>query len=701
MFSRNGCAVSRRPHGPISHRYLDRAFRPPSRLVRRRGWLEPFRGHPFRPWACGRGIDWYRPFGEFEPREGIPFHVRAGSRFRTGHCGKRNRQSDRANLVRRDDAQALGRVRGSRCRGNRHCRGFGSRKRADPRHRRRRFLEGIRGSYCFTSEPGEVSFPAKFVLGDADSNPNLRARYQQACSYRYRACRSELRTMRHDSPEEPREPRASLSLTRRDLFGIAGLSIAAAELPLKRAFTSFASPAPRAEQETTSVMERLSRYMSEARSRALPDEVVEKTKQHVLDTLAAMISGSRLPPGRKALEFARSYGGREVATVVASNFLCGPIEAALTNGVLSHADETDDSHSPSQSHPGCAVIPAALAAGERFGISGPHFLRAVALGYDIGPRFTMTLGGQRFEAESHWSTHSISPLFGAAAAASCAASLNAQQMRWMLGYTAHQSSGLGAWNRDTEHVQKAFHFGGMTARNGVTSALLAQGGWTGVDDIISGKDNFFAAYNSHADPAGLIDKLGERYEVTRTNMKKWPVGWPIQAALDALEILSKQRHLDAVQVQQVSVRLATDEAAIVNNREIPDICLQHMVAVMLLDKTATFASAHDTKRLNDAATLRERAKVQLIPDPELERLMPLRVAIVEVTLSDGSHLSQRVDNVRGTPENPMTRGEIIAKASDLITPILGEAKCSSLIEKVFHLESVSDIRELRPLLQRS
>jgi len=69
----------------------------------------------------------------------------------------------------------------------------------------------------------------------------------------------------------------------------------------------------------------------------------------------------------------------------------------------------------------------------------------------------MTLGGQRFEAESHWSTHSISPLFGAAAAASCAAGLNAQQMRWMLGYTAQQSSGLGAWNRDTEHIQKAFH----------------------------------------------------------------------------------------------------------------------------------------------------------------------------------------------------------------------------------------------------
>jgi 2-methylcitrate dehydratase PrpD len=491
------------------------------------------------------------------------------------------------------------------------------------------------------------------------------------------------------------------SLTRRGLFEFAGLAIAAAALPAQVALSATLPVHRSSQQNVSSIMETLSTYMSEAAGRALPDEVAARTKQHILDTFAAMISGSELHPGRTAIQFARAYGGKEVATVVASNVLCGPIEAALTNGMLAHADETDDSHSPSQSHPGCAVVPAALAAGERFGISGAHFVRAVALGYDIGPRFTVTLGGQRFEAESHWSTHSISPLFGAAAAASCAAGLNAQQMRWMLGYTAHQSSGLGAWNRDTEHVQKAFHFGGMTARSGVTSALLVQAGWTGVDDILSGKDNFFAAYNSHADPAGLIDKLGERFEVTRTNIKKWPVGSPIQAALDAIELLRRQTPFEAAQVKQVSVQLATDEAAIVNNREIPDICLQHMIAVMLQDKTVTFVSAHDKERLKNPETLRERAKVQLIPDQKLEQLMPLRVAIVSVMLVDGSRLTQRVDNVRGTPENPMTRDEIVAKARDLIAPILGTANCLSLIEKVLGIETIGDIRELRPLLQRS
>ena len=493
---------------------------------------------------------------------------------------------------------------------------------------------------------------------------------------------------------------APAALSRRDLFEFAGLGLLAAAAPGNKLLASPPGDAVGTHLHLSPVMDRLSAYMSEAATRALPDEVAERTKQHVLDTLAAMISGSELPPGRAALQFSREYGGKEVATVVAANFLCGPIEAALTNGMLAHADETDDSHSPSQSHPGCAVVPAALAAGERFGISGAHFLRAVALGYDIGTRFTMTLGGQRFETESHWSTHSIAPLFGAAAAAGCAAGCNAQQMRWMLGYAAHQSSGLGAWNRDIEHVQKAFHFGGMTARSGVTAALLVQAGWTGVDDILAGKDNFFAAYNPHAEPAGLIDQLGERYEVTRTNIKKWPVGSPIQAALDALQGLRAQHSFEAAQVSEVAVRLATDEAAIVNNREIPDICLQHVMAIALLDKTVTFGSVHDHARLTDPGTLRARAKIRLVPDEELQNLMPLRAAIVDVTLVDGTHLSRRIDDVRGTPNNPMTRAEIVAKASDLIAPILGPVKCASLIERIFQLDSVRSIRDLRPLLQR-
>jgi 2-methylcitrate dehydratase PrpD len=153
-----------------------------------------------------------------------------------------------------------------------------------------------------------------------------------------------------------------------------GGALTAALLPRRVAIA--AEPAGR-------VITELSRYLAQAKDSTLPANVIEKAKHHILDTLGAMVSGAELPPGRAAIRFAKSYGGEKIATVAASKVLCGPIEAALANGVLAHSDETDDSW-PNGWHPGCNVIPAALAVGEQFGISGAHFLRAVTLGYDIG-----------------------------------------------------------------------------------------------------------------------------------------------------------------------------------------------------------------------------------------------------------------------------------------------------------------------------
>ncbi len=484
---------------------------------------------------------------------------------------------------------------------------------------------------------------------------------------------------------------SSRSLSRRCILQRAAWTVVAAAFPSGVFAADNISPE----------MAQLSTYMSEAGGRALPEDVVEKAKHHILDTFAAMISGADLPPGRAAFQFARDFTTDKTATIVASKMTSSPPEAAFINGMLAHSDETDDSHEFSQSHPGCAVVPAALAVGEKFGIDGTGFLRAVTLGYDIGPRVTISLGAIEFRNTSHKSTHAIASIFGAAAAAGCAANLNAQQMRWLLDYTAQQSSGIGAWNRDTEHIEKAFVFAGMTARSGVTSALVVHAGFSGVDDIFSGADNYFQAYAPNANLQELIEKLGERYEITRTNIKKWTVGSPIQAPLDAIDNILKKRPIDLNEVKTIVVRLANTEARVVDNREIPDICLQHMVAVMVLDKTASFHAAHDKPRMKDPAILRIRAKVQLIPSDDLERLEPARHAIVEITLNDGTILSDHVTDVRGTVDNPMTRDEVVQKCRDLVEPVVGRANCRNLINKVLGIEKVRDVRELRSVLQKA
>jgi 2-methylcitrate dehydratase PrpD len=299
-------------------------------------------------------------------------------------------------------------------------------------------------------------------------------------------------------------------------------------------------------------------------------------------------------------------------------------------------------------------------------------------------------------------THNLVGTMGAAAASGCVASLNIQQMRWLLDYATQQAgAGIGTWREDSEHVEKAFLFGAMGARNGVTAALLVRSGWTGVNDVLSGPQNFVKSYAPKADPAGLTEELGQRYEVSLTSIKDWTTGGPILSLLDAIVNLRKRHPFEASDVRHVIVRSATSQAERVNNREMPDINVQYLVAVMLLDKTVSFHAAHDTARMKDPAVVREHAKVELVGDEELERLLPTRVGIVDVELTDGTHLTERVENARGTPENPMTRDEVVAKARGLMTPVLGTAISTKLIDRLLDINSVKDVRELRPLLQRA
>ena len=133
-------------------------------------------------------------------------------------------------------------------------------------------------------------------------------------------------------------------------------------------------------------------------------------------------------------------------------------------------------------------------------------------------------------------------------------------MRWVLDYAAQQSSGITYLYRDTQHIEKGFEFAGMNARDGVTAALLVYDGWNGIDDILSGRDNLIMAFAPGADPARFIDKLGEQYEVTQTNIKKWTVGSPIQAALDALQNIQMRHPFEPEQVKKVVVKLAAAKA---------------------------------------------------------------------------------------------------------------------------------------------
>jgi 2-methylcitrate dehydratase PrpD len=448
------------------------------------------------------------------------------------------------------------------------------------------------------------------------------------------------------------------------------------------------------------IISEVSSYIANSGEAELPAEVIKHAKHHILDTLTAIVSGSILKPGQAAIKYADSRGGVKEAQVVGSQIVTSAIDAAFANGIMAHADETDDSHRKSRTHPGCAIVPAALSASEREGANGMRFLKGVVVGYDIGCRMTQAIGPENLR-NRNYSTHSVGNNFGAAAAAGAVLRLDSNLLRFVLSYAGHQTSGLRYWERDEDHIEKAFVFSGMPARNGVMAALLMQSGFTGVSDPFSGGRNFFETFSPGPKPELLTEELGSRYEITFADIKKFSVGTPIQAPLDALLLLMERHGLTVSNVQSITARLPEDGARTVNNRNMPDINLQYILAVALLDGGLTFEAAHSYKRMNEPAVLDVKKRITLVEDPELSNAKLKRQGIVEITTKDGSKLREHVASVRGTAANPMGTEEVEKKCSELLRPVLGEDRTKKLIDRIWNLEEVKDVRELRPFLTAS
>jgi 2-methylcitrate dehydratase PrpD len=443
---------------------------------------------------------------------------------------------------------------------------------------------------------------------------------------------------------------------------------------------------------------RLARYMVQARERELPPEVAREARHRILDTLAAMVSGAHLKPGELAIEFARAQGGTAEASVLTTDIKTSAITAALVNGMFGHADETDDFEPVTKAHPGCSVVPAALAMAEREGRSGAELLNAVALGYDVCCRFLMALGADHVRA-THRSAEGTSSTFGAAAAAASLARLDEKGMRHALSYAAQQVSGIWSWVRDAEHVEKAFDFAGMGARNGVTAAVMVQMGFTGVWDVLDGEHNALMALSAKPNPGEMVTGLGSRFYVAETAIKPYSVGYPIQAPLDALLRLRRQHGLTPANVERIVVRLPEDGARVVNDRSMPDVNCQHILSVALLDGAVSLESSHSYERMNDPEVRAVKERVQLVADPKLMDPAAPRSGLVEVTLRDGRTVSHFTRHAPGTKENPLDTQAVNAKARLLMKPILGAARAEEVIQRVNAVEELRDVRELMPYLR--
>jgi 2-methylcitrate dehydratase PrpD len=247
--------------------------------------------------------------------------------------------------------------------------------------------------------------------------------------------------------------------------------------------------------------------------------------------------------------------------------------------------------------------------------------------------------------------------------------------------------------RDKDHIEKAFDFGGMAARNGVTSAIMVSLGFTGVDDVFCGERNFYDAYGKSPKLMELATDLGLRFEILQTSIKRWTVGSPIQAPLDALDVLMKKHHFELDEITKIEIIIPHESLSIVNNREMPEICMQHLCAMMLVDGNMNFTKAHDRVRMNDPRILRMRALIDLKGSDELSKQMPNRQGIVQLELRNGEILHEYTKAVRGTPLNPMNQEELNHKCFELMQPVLGAQSARDICQSVWDLDESKSARQ--------
>jgi 2-methylcitrate dehydratase PrpD len=489
--------------------------------------------------------------------------------------------------------------------------------------------------------------------------------------------------------------------TRRWLIGASGAALASRAFPVTASYAQNATaPAPgenAKNSEVSPATAALADYIAGTLDRELPPNIVAATKLHVLDTFAAMVSGSRLKPGALAARYVDSLGGKPQATVIGTGIVTSSVFAAFSNAMSAHADETDDTDPIGPVHLGSGAVSAALAAAELMGRSGSDMLRAVTLAYDIGARIVSALGVN--EASKRYSPSCIATSFVAASAAAALLRLDQQRVRHTLSYAAQQASGIGYWTRDPDHIEKAFDFAGMGARNGLMAATMVASGFTGVEDPFIGSDNVYASLAEKPAPEKLLAGLGTNYAVLDTTIKKWTVGTPLQSVLDSVAALIEDPSVRADNIKHIKVEVMTASLRIVDNATSPDLSLQHLVAMMIVDRGATFASVHDAARMSDPRVLAVRKLVELVGSEELQKAKPARQAIVSIDLTDGRSLSHRTTIVRGTAGNPVNAQEVEAKALDLMTPVLGAGRARDLIAAIQSLDTFGPVSGLRPLLQ--
>ncbi|OWK30427.1 MmgE/PrpD family protein [Sphingomonas dokdonensis] len=483
-------------------------------------------------------------------------------------------------------------------------------------------------------------------------------------------------------------------ISRRDALAGALAGSAALALPARAAQTETNGTVP------VAVTPALTDYIANAPP--APPAIRERARLHILDTLASIIACRDLEAATLARAYAAAQGGGAVP-ILGSSARAGMVDAIFASAMTAHGAEINDFIPSAYVQPGPSIVSAALLLAQARGTSGRQVVDAVTVGYELAGRIPKAIGTGNL-MRAGLANHGVGPVFGTGAAAARILALDPGKVAHVLSYCAEQASGSWQWMLDVRHVEKAFVFAGMGARNGVQAALMVEAGFTGVPDAFDVEGGWLrsAAFTSEgANRAYLIEQLGTRFELTESAFKRYPSGGPTQPAVEALLALRQQ--VKPGDVEHIRIAMPGRWQAFRDAR-MPALNLPYLASIIMLDGKLDFVAAQSLERMNDdPAVAAFRQKVEVVHDPaqEAAKGQPrTESARVTITRRGKPALEKYVPFVRGFPSHPMSRADVEAKAHELVDPVFGRGVADELIERTIALDDAANVDALVALVCR-
>lgn len=449
----------------------------------------------------------------------------------------------------------------------------------------------------------------------------------------------------------------------------------------------------------------LAQYIAGFSYRDLPPEVISHLKLCLVDSLGCALFGSTLPWGKIIASFAKELGKGKGALIWGDGSEVPSTSAPLANGTFIHSFEMDDLHRVGVIHPGSEAIPAADALVRRVGgVDGKRYLAAVAVGYEVGCRVGMTGGAAQLRRGFHPSA--TSGTFAAGAAAAKMLRLNPEKTVHALGIAGTQAAGLMAAQHSS--MVKRMH-PGRSAQAGVYGALLAQKGFTGIEDILEAPyGGFCSTFIDKPNLSHLTDRLGERWETLNVGFKPYPCCGSNHTSIDALKkILRDHPEVKAQDVEKLRIRTTRATKLHVGWPYQPkslttaQMNLPFCVAVLLHDRDF-FVDQVTEKSIRRPDVLATTRKIEVVEDPQFEALGDegRHGVELEVRLKNGHVYSEKVLHAKGSDKHPMTRDEVLEKFALLASRVLSRPRVEKLRDTLLHLEKLDDARQIGKLLAR-